>query len=121
VFAGADRRGHWRPLEPAGAARVLPSYPPLRGVSVAPSITRHLLADRLKKFVKFVVLRRVKYQERPARCEYILTQRGLDPYPIVMAIVHWGDTHMVDELDKRPGKSTTHPGPGAPEPAAAAG
>src|SRR5262245_40965294 len=61
------------------------------------SITRHLLADRLKKFVKFGVLRRVKYQDRPVRYEYILTQRGLDLYPIVMSIVHWGDTHMVDE------------------------
>ena len=61
------------------------------------SITRHLLADRLKKFVKFGVLRRVKYQERPARYEYILTQRGLDLYPIVMAIVHWGDVHMAGE------------------------
>jgi DNA-binding HxlR family transcriptional regulator len=51
------------------------------------AITRHLLADRLKKFVKFGVLRQVKYQDRPARYEYILTQRGLDLYPIVMSIV----------------------------------
>lgn len=60
-------------------------------------ITRHLLADRLKKLVRFGVLRRVPYQEAPKRFEYILTQKGLDLYPIVMAIVHWGDTHMVDE------------------------
>jgi DNA-binding HxlR family transcriptional regulator len=60
-------------------------------------ITRHLLSERLKKLVRFGVLRRARYQESPARYEYILTQRGLDLYPIVMAIVHWGDTHMVDE------------------------
>jgi DNA-binding HxlR family transcriptional regulator len=60
-------------------------------------ITRHLLADRLKKFVRYGVLRRARYQESPARYEYILTQRGLDLYPVVMSIVHWGDTHMVDE------------------------
>lgn len=60
-------------------------------------ITRHLLADRLKKFVRFGVLRKAKYQESPVRYEYILTQRGLELYPIVMAIVHWGDIHMVDE------------------------
>ena len=30
------------------------------------SITRHLLADRLKKFVRFGVLRRVRYQDRQA-------------------------------------------------------
>jgi hypothetical protein len=39
----------------------------------------------------------VPYQARPKRHEYILTQKGLDLYPIIMAIVHWGDVHMVDE------------------------
>jgi len=60
-------------------------------------ITRHLLAARLKKLVRFGVLRRAPYQESPKRHEYILTQKGLDLYPISMAIVHWGDVHMVDE------------------------
>ncbi|WFU41905.1 helix-turn-helix domain-containing protein [Bradyrhizobium sp. CB82] len=60
-------------------------------------VTRHILADRLKKLVRFGVLRRSPYQESPTRHEYILTQKGLDLYPVVMAIVHWGDTHMVDE------------------------
>ena len=60
-------------------------------------ITRHLLAARLKKLVQFGVLRRVPYQDAPKRHEYILTQKGLDLYPIIMAIVHWGDVHMVDE------------------------
>ena len=64
-------------------------------------ITRHLLSDRLKKFVRYGVLRRVRYQESPARYEYILTQRGLDLYPVVCRIVHWGDTHMVDERGPR--------------------
>jgi DNA-binding HxlR family transcriptional regulator len=59
-------------------------------------ITRHLLADRLKKLVACGVLRRVPYQTRPERHEYILTQKGLDLHPILMAIVHWGDSHMTD-------------------------
>ncbi|MGY3075754.1 DNA-binding HxlR family transcriptional regulator [Bradyrhizobium sp. LM6.10] len=59
-------------------------------------ITRHLLAERLKKLVRQGVLRRIPYQDSPKRHEYILTQKGLDLYPIMMAIVHWGDTHMVD-------------------------
>ena len=53
-------------------------------------ITRHLLADRLKKLVRFGVLRKIPYQEAPKRYEYILTQKGLDLYPIIMSIVHWG-------------------------------
>jgi DNA-binding HxlR family transcriptional regulator len=61
------------------------------------AITRALLADRLKKLVSFGVLRRAPYQMSPKRHEYILTQKGLELYPILMAIVHWGDVHMVDE------------------------
>ena len=60
-------------------------------------VPRHVLADRLKKLVRHGVLRRVPYQTRPKRHEYILTQKGLDLYPIIMSIVHWGDVHMVDE------------------------
>ena len=60
-------------------------------------ITRHLLAARLKKLVQMGVLRRIPYQDSPKRHEYILTQKGLDLYPILMALVHWGDTHMADE------------------------
>ncbi|MDA9451186.1 MULTISPECIES: winged helix-turn-helix transcriptional regulator [unclassified Bradyrhizobium] len=60
-------------------------------------ITRHLLADRLKKLVRYGVLRKSPYQDSPKRYEYILTQKGLDLYPILMALVHWGDIHMVDE------------------------
>jgi DNA-binding HxlR family transcriptional regulator len=66
------------------------------GFQSALGITRHLLAERLKKLVRQGVLRRIPYQEAPKRHEYILTQKGLDLYPIMMAIVHWGDTHMVD-------------------------
>jgi DNA-binding HxlR family transcriptional regulator len=60
-------------------------------------ITRHLLAARLKKLVRFGVLKRVPYETRPPRHEYLLTQRGLDLYPVIMALVHWGDIHMADE------------------------
>ena len=60
-------------------------------------ITRHLLADRLKMLVTEGVLRRVPYQEAPKRYEYILTEKGLDLHPIIMSIVHWGNTHMGDE------------------------
>jgi DNA-binding HxlR family transcriptional regulator len=47
-------------------------------------ITRHLLAERLKK-LGYSVLRRVPYQDSPKRYEYILT------HPIITSIVHWGN------------------------------
>jgi DNA-binding HxlR family transcriptional regulator len=57
-------------------------------------ITRPILASRLKKLVDEFVLVKVPYQQRPLRHEYRLTQKGLDLYPIVMSIVHWGDVYM---------------------------
>jgi DNA-binding HxlR family transcriptional regulator len=57
-------------------------------------ITRHILADRLRKLVKAGVLERVEYQSNPRRFEYRLTQKGLDLHPLLMSLVHWGDVHM---------------------------
>ena len=57
-------------------------------------IGRPVLADRLQKLLDNFVLTKVPYRQRPVRYEYRLTQKGLDLYPVVMAIVHWGDIHM---------------------------
>jgi DNA-binding HxlR family transcriptional regulator len=57
-------------------------------------ITRHVLADRLRKLTRLGVLRRVPYQARPRRDEYRLTEKGLDLHPVLVALVHWGDVHM---------------------------
>ncbi|MDZ4762347.1 MAG: helix-turn-helix domain-containing protein [Alphaproteobacteria bacterium] len=57
-------------------------------------IGRPVLADRLQKLTDSFVLAKVPYREKPVRHEYRLTQKGLDLYPVVMAIVHWGDIHM---------------------------
>lgn len=57
-------------------------------------ITRHVLADRLKKLVEAAVLEKVAYQQRPLREEYRLTAKGRDLYPAVLALVNWGDRHM---------------------------
>jgi DNA-binding HxlR family transcriptional regulator len=57
-------------------------------------ITRHILADRLKKLVAAGVLARVAYQQRPQRYEYRLTDKGLDLNAVLLTLVHWGDMHM---------------------------
>ena len=57
-------------------------------------IGRPILADRLNKLVDAFVLTKVAYQTNPMRYEYRLTPKGLDLYPVVMSIVHWGDIHM---------------------------
>jgi DNA-binding HxlR family transcriptional regulator len=57
-------------------------------------IGRPILADRLKILVDAFVLTKVAYQNNPTRYEYRLTPKGLDLYPVIMSIVHWGDLHM---------------------------
>jgi DNA-binding HxlR family transcriptional regulator len=60
-------------------------------------LTRHLLAERLRKLVDNGILDRVSYQEKPSRFEYRLTQKGIDLYPILLSLVRWGDEWMTGD------------------------
>ena len=58
---------------------------------------RQILSDRLSRLVSEGMLRRVPYQERGQRSrhEYRLTEKGLDLYPVLVALMEWGDRHAV--------------------------
>ncbi|MCK4079793.1 helix-turn-helix transcriptional regulator [Acinetobacter radioresistens] len=53
-------------------------------------ITRHVLAERLKRLVEEGILEKQSYIDRQQRFEYVLTGKGRDLKPILMAIVEWG-------------------------------
>ena len=55
---------------------------------------RNILSDRLKTLVDAGILERRRYSERPPRFEYRLTEKGLDLYPTLVALMAWGDKHM---------------------------
>jgi DNA-binding HxlR family transcriptional regulator len=57
-------------------------------------MTRHRLADRLQKLVAQGILERVRYQARPVRFEYRLTEKGRDLYPVIVSLTRWGDRWM---------------------------
>lgn len=57
-------------------------------------MTSHLLANRLSKLVKLGVMEKQPYQQRPVRYEYRLTERGRDLFPVLQALVAWGDKWM---------------------------
>jgi DNA-binding HxlR family transcriptional regulator len=59
--------------------------------------TRHVLADRLQKLVDNGIFERVQYSDKPARYEYRLTEKGRDLYPLIVALVGWGDRWMAGE------------------------
>lgn len=56
-------------------------------------ITRHLLAARLKSLVAEGILIKRAYQQAPVRHEYRLTEAGRDLYPVLMALIAWGNRH----------------------------
>jgi DNA-binding HxlR family transcriptional regulator len=56
-------------------------------------VARNVLHARLKRLVEHGVLERVLYQQRPPRYEYRLTEKGLDLWPTVVALMQWGDRH----------------------------
>ncbi|MGK0288639.1 MAG: DNA-binding HxlR family transcriptional regulator [bacterium] len=60
-------------------------------------ITRHLLADRLKRLVSYDILKKEQYQERPVRYEYRLTESGLELHPIILLISQWGNKWLAPE------------------------
>jgi len=63
----------------------------------AMGVSRNVLADRLQKLVEHGILERRLYQERPARYEYRLTQKGRDLYPVIVAVMRWGDRHTAGD------------------------
>src|SRR3954454_2583511 len=57
-------------------------------------IARNVLASRLQRLVDEGLLRRERYSERPPRDEYRLTDKGLDLWPAVVALMQWGDRYV---------------------------
>jgi DNA-binding HxlR family transcriptional regulator len=58
---------------------------------------RQVLSDRLARLVREDLLRKVPYQDagQRTRHEYRLTGKGLDLYPVLVALMEWGDRHAL--------------------------
>ena len=55
------------------------------------SIARNTLTDRLNRLVEQGVLVKQRVAETNEWEEYRLTEKGLDLYPVVVALMQWGD------------------------------
>ena len=60
-------------------------------------VARNVLTDRLNRLVEEGILERVRYQDRPARFEYRLTEKGIDLWPVMMTMMQWGDRYYAPE------------------------
>jgi len=59
-------------------------------------IARRVLTERLNSLVADGIFDKVAYEQRPARFEYRLTDKGLALYPVILSLVHWGDAYYAD-------------------------
>src|ERR1039458_10212564 len=56
-------------------------------------VARNVLQTRLTRLVEQGVIEKQLYQERPKRYEYLLTEKGLDLWPTIVALMQWGDRY----------------------------
>lgn len=77
-----------------------------RNLGIAPT----MLTRRLKALVAAGLLERRKYCEKPARYEYVVTERGIDFRPVLWTLAAWGNKHFAPEgpsmviVDRETGK-----------------
>jgi DNA-binding HxlR family transcriptional regulator len=57
-------------------------------------VARNVLQARLQRLVEHGILERRRYQDHPPRCDYHLTEKGLDLWPTIIALMQWGDRHL---------------------------
>jgi DNA-binding HxlR family transcriptional regulator len=60
-------------------------------------IARNTLADRLGRLVDQGLLERSRYQSEPVRYDYLLTEKGRDFFPVLLAMSSWGDRWLSGE------------------------
>ena len=54
-------------------------------------IAKNILSDRLTKLHSAGIVQQQPYQIHPLRNEYLLTDKGRDLSPSLIALMHWGD------------------------------
>ena len=64
-----------------------------RNLGVAPNI----LTARLDSFVAAGLMQRRRYSEHPGHYEYLLTGKGRDLAPVIVALTAWGDRHAAPD------------------------
>jgi DNA-binding HxlR family transcriptional regulator len=57
-------------------------------------IARNVLSDRLGRLVTEGILERARYNERPERYEYRLTDKGRELNEALTGLKHWGDAYL---------------------------
>ncbi|MEL0154057.1 winged helix-turn-helix transcriptional regulator [Sphingopyxis sp.] len=57
----------------------------------------NILTGRLERLIRQGILRTIPYSAHADRVEYRLTEKGRDLYPVLLALLQWGDRWFSDE------------------------
>ncbi|MFC1849404.1 winged helix-turn-helix transcriptional regulator [candidate division CSSED10-310 bacterium] len=60
-------------------------------------IATNILSNRLKRLIKNEIMEKRRDPVDARRVRYKLTEKGLDLYPITLAIMMWGDRWLADD------------------------
>ena len=56
-------------------------------------VASNVLSQRLATLVEEGIVERRRYSEHPERFEYLLTEKGRELQPVLLALLRWGDRH----------------------------
>ena len=56
-------------------------------------VARNVLTARLQRMADEGIIEKRPYSARPERYEYFLTDKGLDLWPVMIALMQWGDKY----------------------------
>ncbi|MEV0352973.1 helix-turn-helix domain-containing protein [Nonomuraea sp. NPDC050680] len=101
----------WTFLVLREAFRGVRRFADMQAITGAP---RQVLSARLARLVDEGLMRKEPYREpgQRQRDEYRLTEKGRDLYPLLVALMHWGDKYLAG--DEGPPVLLTHRDCGAP-------
>jgi DNA-binding HxlR family transcriptional regulator len=60
-------------------------------------IAPNILSRRLRHLTQSGMFERQLYRDRPKRYEYVLTDKGRDFFPVIAAMVAWGNRHLAPD------------------------
>jgi len=61
-------------------------------------VATNTLTRRLADLVEHGLLERRRYCAHPPRDEYVLTEKGRDFHPVLLALLAWGNRHLADAV-----------------------
>ena len=63
-------------------------------------IPTNILAERLKRLLAAGIIEKLPYQKRPVRYRYQLTRKGSDLYPVLSAMIDWGNRYVEGTISR---------------------